>query len=140
MVLFVLGLPGRFSEWCDEVTAGLARRALGPTAIIRANTLQEISLGIISGGVSQAIVAARQPSDHVCAALVEAGRHFLIVTDDARIACAELAREQRAALPAAVQAIASSYATLISYLAAPGALLISADRDGSDGMATAVAI
>ena len=140
MVLFVFGLPGRFAEWCDAMTARLALRALGPTAIVRANTLQEISLGVISGGFSQAVVAARQPSGRVCAALVEAGRHFIIATDDARIACAELAAEQQADLPAAVQAIASSCAALGGYLAAPGALVISTDRDGFDGVATATAI
>jgi|SRR5579863_8541754 len=140
MALFVLGLPGRFAEWCDELTARLARRALGPTAIVRANTLQEISLGMINGGFSQALVAARQPSGRVCAALVEAGRNFIIATDDPRTACAELAEEQQANLPAAAQAIASSCAALIGYLTAPGALIVSPDRDGFDGVATAAAI
>jgi hypothetical protein len=140
MVLFVLGLPGRFAEWCDELTARLSRRALGSTAIVRANTLQEITLGMIGGGFSQAIVAARQPSGRLCAALVEAGRRFIIATDDVQIACAELAGEELAELPAAVQAIASSCAALIGHLAAPGGLVIAADRDGFDGVATAVAV
>ena len=140
MLLFVVALPGRFAEWCDAVTVQLACRALGPTAIVRANTLQEISLGMISGGFSHAVVAARQPGGRVRAALVEAGRSFVVATDDPRIACAEIAQEQQAKLPAAVQEIASSCAALVGYACAPGALVISADRGGFDGVATAVAI
>src|SRR5437867_456761 len=123
MLLFVLALPGRFAEWCDALTARLAERALGPTAIVRANTLQEISLGMISGGVSQAVVAARQPGGRVRAALVEAGRSFVVATDDPWIACAEVAQEQQAKLPGAVQEIASSCAALMGYVSAPGALV-----------------
>jgi hypothetical protein len=140
MVLFVFALPGRFAEWCDAVTAQLARSALGPVALVHANTLQEISLGMISSGLSQAIVAARQPGGRVRAALVEAGRSLVVATDDLRIACAEVAQEEQARLPAAVQAIASSWATLMGCLSAPGALVVSADRDVFDGVAVAVAI
>jgi hypothetical protein len=140
MFFFVMGLPGHFSEWCDAVAVRLAERALGPTGIIHANTLEELSLGAMRSGASRAVVASRQPGGRLRAALVENGRSFVVTTDDPRNAFAELAQEPQAVPPAAVQAIASSCAALIGYASAPGALVIAADRDGFDGVAIAAAI
>ncbi len=137
MLLFVIGLQSAFAEWCDAVTVELARRALGPTELIRGDTLEQIALNVIATGASQAVVSSRQPGGRLRAALVEAGRSFVVATDDPRIACAEVAQEQQAKLPDAIQAIASSCAAVMGYLSAPGALVISADRDG---LATAAAI
>src|SRR6516164_5346364 len=61
MLYFVIGLPGRFTEWCDVATAEIARRALGPTEFVRADTLEEISLWMIRTGASRGVVTSRQP-------------------------------------------------------------------------------
>ena len=64
MLYFVIGLPGRFTEWCDAATAEIVRRALGPTELVRADTLEEISLAMLRTGASRAVVASRQvPSE-----------------------------------------------------------------------------
>ena len=57
MLLFVIGLPGRFAEWCVAATAEIARRALGPTEVICANTLEEVAVGMIRTGAARAVVA-----------------------------------------------------------------------------------
>jgi hypothetical protein len=140
MLLFVIGLPSAFAEWCDRLVMRLAERALGPIEVVHANTLQEIALHVIATGTSQAVVSSRQPGGRLRAALVEGGRRFVVATGNPGIACAEAAQTQDAPLPATVQAIASSCAGLMGIVGAPGALVISADRDALDGVAIAAAI
>ena len=137
MLYFVIGLPGRFTEWCDAATAEIARRALGPTELVRADTLEEISLGMIRTGASRAVVASRQPGGRLRSALVEASRTFLVVIEDPRTALAEAVHLQRNDVTAAAQLVASSCAGITRYVSSPGALALFRDRDGSNPMTTA---
>jgi hypothetical protein len=41
---FVIGLPGRFTEWCDAATAEIVRRALGPTELVRADPREDLGM------------------------------------------------------------------------------------------------
>jgi len=140
MLYFVIGLPGRFTEWCDAATAEIARRALGPTELVRADTLEEISLAMIRTGASRAVVASRQPGGRLRSALVEAGRTFLVVVEDPRTALADAVHRQRNDVAAAAQLVASSCAGITRYVSSPGALALFRDRDGSDPTITARAI
>ena len=140
MLYFVIGLPGRFTEWCDAATAEIARRALGPTELVRADTLEEISLGMIRTGASRAVVASRQPGGRLRSALVEASRTFLVVIEDPRTALAEAVHLQRNDVTAAAQLVASSCAGITRYVSSPGALALFRDRDGSNPVITARAI
>ena len=128
MFFFVFGLPGGFAEWCDAATTELARRALGPTELIRADTLEQIALQVIGTGMSQAVVSSRQPGGRLRAALVENGRNFIVALDDPRMALVELVLGQGIGLAAATQTMASSCAALIGYAAAPGALTLEGVR------------
>lgn len=136
----VIGLPDRFTEWCDAVTAEIARRALGPTELVYADTLEEISLAMIRTGASRAVVAARQPGGRLRSALVESGRTFLAVVEDPRTALAEAVHGQSNDVAAAAQLVASSCAGITRYVSSPGALALFRDRDGSDPAVTARAI
>ena len=140
MLYFVIGLPGRFTEWCDAAAAEIARRALGPTELIRGNTLEEISLALIHTGASRAVVASRQPGGRLRSALVEAGRSFLVVVEDPRTALAEAVHRQPNDVAAAAQLVASSCAGITRYVSSPGALALFRDRDGSNPVITARAI
>lgn len=140
MLYFVIGLPGRFTEWCDAATAEIARRALGPTELVRADTLEEISLAMLRTGASRGVVASRQPGGRLRAALVEAGRTFLVVVEDPRTALAEAVHRQSDDVTAATQLVASSCAGIMRYVSSPGALALFRDRDGGDPMITARAI
>jgi len=140
MLYFVIGLPGRFTEWCDAATAEIARRALGPTELVRADTLEEISLGMIRTGASRAVVASRQPGGRLRSALVEASRTFLVVIEDPRTALAEAVHLQRNDVTAAAQLVASSCAGITRYVSSPGALALFRDRHGSNPVITARAI
>src|SRR6516164_8667151 len=140
MLYFVIGLPGRFTEWCDAATAGIAQRALGPTELFRADTLEEISLWMIRTGASRGVVASRQPGGRLRSALVEASRTFLVVVEEPRTALAEAAQKQPNDVAAAAQLVASSCAGITRYVSSPGALALFRDRDGSNPVITARAI
>jgi hypothetical protein len=140
MFFLIMGLPGHFSEWCDTVTAQLAERALGPTGIIAANTLEEISLGVMRSGASRAVVAARRPGGRLCAALVENRRNFIVALDDPLTALADLVLDQGVELAAATQAVASSCAALITCRSAPGVLILQSGRDWPQQEVTVVAV
>jgi hypothetical protein len=135
-----IGLPGRFTEWCDAVTAEIARRALGPTELVRADRLEESSLWMIrhrrvAGGGGFAATRRRLRS-----ALVQAGRAFLVVVEDPRTALAEAVHLQRNDSAAAARLVASSCAGITRYVSSPGALDLFRARDGGDLVSTARAI
>ncbi len=140
MLFFVIGLPGGFAEWCGAVTAELARRALGPTELIGADTLEQIALNVIETGASRAVVSSRQPGGRLRAALVENGRNFIVALDDPGMALADLVLGDGVGLAAATQAVAGSCAALIGYRSAPGALILRSDRDWPQQAAAAAAI
>jgi len=140
MLYFVIGLPGRFTEWCDAVTAEVARRALGPTELVRADTLEEISLWMMRTGASRGVVASRQPGGRLRSALTDAGRAFLVVVEDPRTALVEAVQRRPDDVSAAAQLVASSCAGIIRYVSSPGALALFRDRDGGDPVNTARAI
>jgi len=140
MLYFVIGLPGRFTEWCDAASAEIARRALGPTELVRADTLEEISLWMMRTGASRGVVASRQPGGRLRSALVEAGRTFLVVVEDPRTALTEAVQRRPNDLAAAAQLVASSCAGITRYVSTPGALALFRDRDGSNPVTAARAI
>ena len=140
MLFFLMEQPGHFSAWCEVVTARLAERALGPTPIIHANTLEELSLGAMRSSTSRAIVAARQPGGSLGRALVEAGRNFILALDDPGLVLAGMVLGQEGELAGATQAVASSCGALIGYRSLPSALILHGDRDWPQEAATVAAI
>src|SRR5258707_15838576 len=129
MLVFVAGLAGRFREWCDAVVARLAERALGPTAVLRADTLDQISRSVIGGGASRAVVASRQPSGRLRAALVEAGRRFIVAIDDPRICLGQIVAGDGVELLAGIRTMAGACAAVEKFASAAGALRLRAESD-----------
>lgn len=140
MLFLVAGLPGRFAEWCDAVTAGLVETILGPTQILRANTLDEISRGLLRAGPPHAVLASRQPGSRVRTALIAARRRFIVALDDPRIALKQLIAEDRIAIAHAIRAVAGSCAGVAAYVSADGALVLDAEAANRNAEAAAAAI
>jgi len=135
MLFLVAGLPGRFAEWCDTVTARLAEATLGPTRILRANTLDEISRGLLRAGPAHAVLSSRQPGGQLRTALNAAQRRFLVALDDPRVALGQLVAEERLTVAHAVRAVAGSCAGVAAYVSASGSLVLHAelaDRDADE--------
>ncbi|HEX3953202.1 MAG TPA: hypothetical protein VHW90_06495 [Stellaceae bacterium] len=139
-MLFVIGLPGGFVDWCVAVAARCAERASGPIGIIHANTLEEISLDVIKTGATRALVASRHPGYQMRAALTQAAQNFVVAYDDPRVALADLVLHHGFGMEAALQATASSCAAISGYLTAPGALALSSDHDWREPTGAAMAI
>jgi hypothetical protein len=140
MFFFVIALPGRFGMWCDAIAAGLAARALGPSEIIGANSLEELSSSALRLQALRAVVASRHGGGRLRRALIDASRKFIVAFEDPRVACAELARSGQSDLPHAVKQVASGAAAVLAYRTAPGALALQAETDWLDPLHTAHAI
>jgi hypothetical protein len=139
MLFFVIGLPGRFAEWCERATARLAQHACGAAEPINADTLEEITDGLLRGGAAHGVVASRRPGGRVRRALIEAGRPFIVVLDDPWSSLAHLVGGKGMAMAEATQLVASSCASVISFAAAPGALVLRADDGDPQSVAAAIA-
>jgi hypothetical protein len=140
MIFFCIGFPSRFADWCDAVTTRLVRCALGPTEVISLNSLEELAIAAIRVGPSHLVVCSRQPAGRVAMVLSEAQRRFIAVLDEPRAAVQDLLSRPGYDLVAATRAVASSCASLLSYVSMPGGLVLSAGRDGHDPLATAMTI
>ena len=137
MIFFSIGLPGRFTEWCDAVIFRLAQRALGPVELVSLNTLDELALAMIRTGASHFIICSRQPGGGVRTALAQAPRRFIAVLGDPRAALRDLATRPGADLIEATRAVASSCASMLGCASMPEALVLNGRRCGLDLIATA---
>src|SRR5262249_14046603 len=140
MIVFSVGLPGRFAEWCDAVVSRLARHALGSVEVVSLNTLEELALAMIRTGASHFVVCSRQPGGGVQSALTQAGKRFIAVLDEPRIALRDLALQPGYDLIAATRAVASSCAAMLGYSSLPGALVLTAGDEAQDPLSLASAI
>ncbi len=130
MLFFVIGLPGRFAERCEVAATRLVQQAFGSSALIAANTFEEVTHSLLhSGGTAHGVVAARHPGGRIRRALAGTGRPFVVVRDDPWAALADLVARRGLGLAAATRLVASSCAALGSFAAMPGALVLDARSD-----------
>jgi hypothetical protein len=130
MLFFVIGLPGRFAEWCESAATRLVQHEFGSAALIAADTFEEVTHTLLhSGGTAHGVVAARHPGGRIRRALAGSGRPFVVVRDDPWAALADLVAGRGLGLVAATRLVASSCASLGSFAAMPGALVLDARRD-----------
>ena len=139
MLFFVIGLPGRFVEYCEAVTMGLVEKALGSAEFAGANSLEEIAHNLLGSGASQIVLGSRHPGGRVRRALIEAGRRFVVVLDDPRSSLAHLVARHGLGVIEATRLVASSCASIASFGATPGALVLRADREDAGSAAAAIA-
>jgi hypothetical protein len=128
MIFFSVGLPGRFAEWCDEVTRRLAVHNLGPVELVALNTLEEVAAAAIRTSAPHLVASSRQPVLRLQTEIRRANRPFLIALGDPRAALHHLVQRRGHDLPAATRAVASSCAAMLTLAATPGGLALS-DRD-----------
>ncbi len=107
---------------------------------VGANTLEEIALAVINSAAPRLVIGARQPTDELRNALIRAGSRFVMALDDPHAAYGNLLTRHRYDWKEAVRAVAGSCAAVMSYAAMPGALVLRADREGKDPLATVTAI
>jgi hypothetical protein len=138
MVVFSIGLPSRFAQWCDMLVRELVAHRLGPTDSIGLNTLQELAAAVIRTPAHNLVVCCRQPVVQLQNEILAAGRPFVVALGDPRAALGNLIQEGRTVADAA-RAVASSCATMLAIAQAPQALVLTPE-DAHEPHALAVAV
>jgi hypothetical protein len=128
MILFSIGLPDRFTHWCDELVTKLAETALGTIDCAPLNTLDELALHLMRSGAPHLVVGSRQPNGRLRTAFAETNLPFLLILNDARLAVADLMKNHGYDVVRAVRFIANSCSGLLQFTELPGALVVNADR------------
>jgi hypothetical protein len=94
---------------------------------MEANTLAEVSRGIIGHSATEAVIYASGPGGHLLAALAQAGQRFVLAADNPRQALLDLVSDQGVIFPEALRRVARSCAALEAARATRGALFLDAD-------------
>jgi hypothetical protein len=139
MILFSIGLPSSFAEWCDALIGRMAECSFGTVECIALNTLEELAAAVLKTRASRLVACSRQPVARLQTEIIEAKRPYLVAIGDPRTALRDLSERMGCDLPEAVRAVASSCAAIFSLTKAPGALVVSGG-DVVDPIAVAAVI
>lgn len=139
MVLFSIGLPSRFAEWCDAMILRLVERRIGAAESVYLNSIDELAGAVLRTRVAHLVVCCRQPVVRLQSEIIASGRPFLVALGDPRAALRDLVERAGYELAPALRVVASSCAAMLTITAAPGALVLSA-RDAADPAGVAAAI
>jgi hypothetical protein len=139
MILFSIGMPSRFAEWCDVLTARLAQCTFGSVACTALNTLEELATAVLKTQAPCLVACSRHPAVPLQTEIVQGGRPFLVAIGDPRAALHNLSERASYDVPAATRTVASSCAAMLALTRAPGALVLSNDNT-ADPLAVAAAI
>ncbi len=153
MILFSIGLPGRFTELCTAAMARLAAHAGGTVATAAfppfadlfgyhavPSSLEALGRLLVKSAADHAAIGLRQPDQTFCELLARRDTPFLVALDDPRNAVADVVAETGVDLRSAVRAVANSCPLVMQPCALPGALAIQADRARGDPAGTVSAI
>jgi len=124
MIFFSIGLPSRFAEICDALTARLAEHCLGSVASGSFNSFEDIATAVIRSDAAHLVAGSRQPVVRLQTEIVGAGRPFLVALGDVRSALGDLLQRPDYDIAVATREIASSCAAMLTLTKAPGALVL----------------
>lgn len=138
MLLFSIGLPGRFAEWCDGTIARLALSSSGAEAVVRTSPsaadlvryesrpapLDDAAVALMAGRAGHTVVGVRQPDPQLLTALAETHARFAVTLESPRSAAADLLTDTGAEPRLVTRAVANSCASALRFPALPGALLL----------------
>jgi hypothetical protein len=137
MLIFLLGLPNQFTQWCEALIAKLAERASRSLLRSSAGSSEELLQVMIEHPSQHIFVSQRQPGNWLHRILAAANGRCVVALADPRACVAELAAGPDSNLIEIIRAVASSCATLTSYLSLPGSLVLRAEEHSLDPIATA---
>lgn len=140
MVIFAFAVPGRFGEWCDAIIRRLAEKALGTVLPIPAQTPEQLASDLINAEGSHFLVTGPQPGPWLFQLLKSTNRPFTIALNDPRDAALEMINRHGLDIADAVRRVSNSCASMMSCIALPEALVLNANRDWHDPLATAALV
>ncbi|HVC52093.1 MAG TPA: hypothetical protein VND87_08740 [Stellaceae bacterium] len=136
MIFFSIGLPGRFSQWCDAIVARLIESAVGPVMLAPAQSPEVVAFSLLRLTEPHLVVTSRHASEGLRALLSEARGRVLVALDDPRFALRELAAANGGNFRDATQEAARSCAAAYVCAGLPDVLVIHAGRGEHDAAAT----
>lgn len=154
MLLFSIGLPSRFSTWCDALLGRLADRLEGDHTEIcwpplsdmfgyetASAVLDQLAQAMIASGAHHLVVAARQPDPRVRDALAAGNAPFVLALDDPRNSVPDILAASDADPKHVVRAVANSCPLVMPFEGLPGALIVRSDgaRDDPAGTVSRIA-
>src|SRR5438067_1720869 len=140
MILFSFGLPGRFGEWCETITARLAEAAGGSIARASPTNSEELSIALITSEPLNILISGNQPGAWLRRLLSRTNRRFVLSVNDPATVVWDLMSQYGLDLAASIRQVGSSCASTMPLLTLPGALVLSADRHWREPLETAAAI
>src|SRR4051812_22128652 len=117
MVLFSIGLPGRFGDWCEAVIARIAKRALGTVTTVRPNKPEDLTTALLNEDGGHLFVSARQPGAWLRRLLLATSKPVVVALDDPRKTASEIMRRHSLGLAPTVRQVGSGCAALIAWIA-----------------------
>jgi len=139
VILFALGLPGRFGDWCEAVITRMAEQTLGKVRIIAPNSAEELAIAML-GQEGCLLVTGRQPGTWLQRVIQAAGKNVAVALDDPRKTLAELMAHNGLGLTDAVRQVGSGSASVLPWLDLPRSLVLHAERDWLRAVETASAL
>lgn len=148
-----IGLPGRFSEWCDRVIARLLGWP-GPSVILQQwpaqaemlnyvplrPVLDQLAVFAITADAAEVVIGSRYPDASLRDALAKTDVPFLLTLDNPRGAVGDLLQDSGAEPKLATRAVANSCALLMAYGSLPRMLLLHGDGARGDLTGTVMTI
>jgi hypothetical protein len=139
VILFSIGVPSRFTEWCDALIGRLAEYSFGAVECTALNTLEELAAAVLKTRASHIVACSRQPVVRLQTVIIEGKRPFLVTIGDPRTALRNLSERMGYDVVEATRVVASSCAAMLTLTTAPGALVVSGG-DAADPIEVAAAI
>lgn len=128
MLFFIITTPGDFGAWCERAAAELAAKRLGATTVLRADSLDLISSGLLRETAARTLVLSSTPASGLRSALLESRRPFLIALDDPMVGVAQLVESGAAGVIEATRMVANSCASIMPMRSVPSATILRADQ------------
>ena len=116
MILFSIGMPSRFAEWCDALTARLVECSFGTVDRATLDTLEELAVAVLKTRASHLVACSRQPVVQLQTEIVQAQRPFLAAVGDPRAALRRSLRTRGLRCGyGATRVVASSCAAMLTF-------------------------
>jgi hypothetical protein len=139
MIYCTIGVPSRFSEWCEALLQEVVAACRNPPTPFVADSLEQIGHELLVRQGADSIVALRQPLKAALKSLAVAGHPFLLTLDDPDSTVAALMTDYAVPFADAVRKTASCLAALLPAIEAKNALVLKASDTRSE-LVTARAI
>jgi hypothetical protein len=137
MLMFLVGLPNQFTQWCEVVIAKLGERTSESLLCSSAGSSEELLQAMIQHPSQLTFVSQRQPGSWLHRIIAASSGRCVVALTDPRACVAELVAGPGSNLIEIVCGVANSCAALTSYLSLPGALVLHAEEHSLDPVATA---